>query len=276
MMLLKAVLYGILEGVTEWLPISSTGHLILLGQVLTLPISPFATELFQVVIQLGAMLAVLVLFWPKLIPFGGQSAAKRRKSVCRLWGSVLLAALPSAAVGLLLDDWLTSHLFRPPVVAGALVLYGVLFIGLEKWRKQHPFAGFLLENAEDVPPRTAFLIGCFQVLALVPGTSRSGATVLGAMLLGLSRPAAAEFSFFLGLPTMLGAGALKCVKLCRSGTWFTGEESLVLLVGTLTAFLTSLAVIRFLMEFVRRHSFAGFGVYRIVLGAVVAATILLG
>ena len=272
MILLKAVLYGVLEGVTEWLPISSTGHLILLEQVLALPMRSMATALFEVVIQLGALLAVLVLFWPKLIPFGGQ----RRKSVCRLWGSVLLAALPSAAVGLLLDDWLTAHLFRPPVVAGALVLYGVLFIWLEKRRKTHPFGGFLFENAEDVPPRTAFFVGCFQVLALVPGTSRSGATVLGAMLLGLSRPAAAEFSFFLGLPTMLGAGALKCVKLCRSGTWLTGEELLVLLVGTATAFLTSLAVIRFLMEFVRRHSFVGFGVYRIVLGAAVAATILLG
>ena len=276
MTLLKAVLYGILEGVTEWLPVSSTGHLILLERVLALPLSPAAITLFEVVIQLGAILAVPVLFWQKLTPFGGQMTGEARKNTYRLWGCVLIAALPSAAVGLLLDDWLTAHLFRPLVVAGALVLYGLLFVGLEKWRKRHPFAGFLFENAEDVPPRTAFLIGCFQVLALVPGTSRSGATILGALLLGLSRPAAAEFSFLLAIPTMLGAGLLKGVKFFWEGNVLSGGEAAVIALGMLTAFLASLLVIRFLMEFVRRHTFVGFGVYRILLGAAVAVTLLFG
>ena len=276
MLILKAVLYGILEGVTEWLPISSTGHLILLERVLTLPMSEAATALFEVVIQLAAMLAVPLLFWQKLTPFGGQNAKTRCKETCFLWGKVLLAALPAALAGLLLDDLLSAHLFRPLVVAGALILYGLLFILLEKRRKLHPFGGFLAENVENIPPVTAFWIGCFQVLALVPGTSRSGATVLGAMLLGLSRPAAAEFSFFLGVPTMLGAGLLKGFKFFREGSVLSGDEVTVIVIGALAAFLTSLAVIRFLMDFVRRHSFAGFGVYRILLGiAVVASAFLL-
>ena len=276
MLILRAVLYGILEGVTEWLPISSTGHLILLEQVLHLPMSPTATALFEVVIQLGAMLAVLVCFWQKLVPFGGQRSPRERRFVYGLWGRVLLAALPSAAMGLWLDDWLTAYCYRPPVVAVTLILYGLLFIWLEKRRKPHPSTDLLPCEDRPLPLRTAFLIGCFQVLALVPGTSRSGATVLGGMLLGLSRPAAAEFSFFLGLPTMLGAGLLKGAKLLGEGNWLTAQELLLLLVGTLTAFLTSLAVIRFLMNFVRRRSYVGFGVYRILLGAAVVATILCG
>lgn len=270
--LLKTVLYGILEGVTEWLPVSSTGHLILLERVLTLPMSRAAAELFEVVIQLGAILAVVVLFWKKLIPFGGffaKKTATERQSTYRLWAKVLIAALPSAVVGLLLDDLISAYLFRPLVVAGALILYGVAFILIENRRKLHPFGGVLCESTENIGYRTAFLIGCFQVLALVPGTSRSGATILGALLLGLARPAAAEFSFFLGIPTMLGAGALKAIKFAIGGGTLTGQEIAVLAVGVLTAFGVSLVVIRFLMDFVRRHSFAGFGIYRILLGAAV-------
>lgn len=272
--LLKAVLYGILEGVTEWLPVSSTGHLILLERVLTLPISEEAAELFEVVIQLGAILAVVVLFWKKLIPFGGfltKKTATERQNTYRLWAKVLIAALPSAVVGLLLDDLISTYLFRPLVVAGALILYGVAFILIENRRKLHPFGGVLCESTANIGYRTAFLIGCFQVLALVPGTSRSGATILGALLLGLARPAAAEFSFFLGIPTMLGASALKVVKFVAEGSVLAGREIIVLLVGVLAAFGVSLIVIRFLMDFVRRHSFAGFGIYRILLGAAVLA-----
>lgn len=272
MSILKAILYGILEGVTEWLPVSSTGHLILLEQVLILPMSEAAIELFEVVIQLGAMMAVLVLFWRKLTPFGGQNPKMRCKETCFLWGRVLLAALPAALIGLLLDDWIDLHLFHPVVVATALILYGLLFILLEKRRKLHPFGGFLAENAEDIPPKTAFGVGCFQVLALVPGTSRSGATILGGLGLGLSRPAAAEFSFFLGVPTMLGAGLLKGVKFFGEGNVLSGDEVTVIATGALTAFLISLAAIRFLTDFVRRHTFVGFGVYRILLGAAVMAS----
>ena len=272
MLILKAIFYGILEGVTEWLPISSTGHLILLEQVLPLGLSAAARELFEVVIQLGAILAVPVLFWRKLTPFGGQIPPK---GVCRLWGCVLLAALPSAAAGLLLDDLISVYLFRPLVVAGALIVYGVAFVALEKRQKLHPFGGFLTEMAENTSAKAAFGVGCFQLLALVPGTSRSGATILGGLCLGLSRPAAAEFSFFLGVPTMLGASLLKGFKFFWEGHSLTGEEIAVIVTGALTAFLVSLAAIRFLTDFVRRHTFAGFGVYRILLGIAVVASVFL-
>lgn len=272
--LLKACLYGILEGVTEWLPISSTGHLILLERVLTLPMSAAARELFEVVIQLGAILAIAVLFWRKLVPFGGQRAPWERRETYFLWGKVLLATLPSAVIGLLLDDWMSAHLYRPLVVAGALILYGVLFCILERLKGLALLGRPLTEDTAHITPRTAFFVGCFQLLSLVPGTSRSGATILGGTLLGLTRPVAAEFSFFLGIPTMLGAGLLKGVKFFLEGNSITGNEVLLLIVGTVTAFLVSLAVIRFLMDFVRRHSFAGFGVYRILLGgAVIAASL---
>ena len=261
--LLRAVLYGILEGITEWLPISSTGHLILLDRVLTLSVRVEFFALFEVVIQLGAILAVAVIFWKTLWPFGKEPSLRRE--ALSLWGRVLLATIPSAAVGLLLDDWLEAHLFTPVVVAAALIFYGVAFLLIENRRKRDPFGG----QCTQITPKTALLVGCFQTLSLIPGTSRSGATILGGMLLGLSRPVAAEFSFFLGIPTMLGAGALKCVKFFAAGLVPTGAELLILLVGTLTAFLTSLAVIRFLMDFVRRHTFVPFGVYRILLGAAV-------
>lgn len=259
---LYAVLFGVLEGVTEWLPISSTGHLILLDHFLAFPARPVFFELFEVVIQLGAIGAVVVLYCEKLNPFGGQKSESERRDTWRLWGLVLLAALPSAVIGLLLDDFLDEHLFNPFVVALALIFYGVAFILLEKRRKLTPSGG-------QITKKTALGVGLFQVLALIPGTSRSGATMLGGSLLGLSRAGAAEFSFFLGIPTMLGASALKCVKFFLEGNALLREEWLMLAAGALTAFLTSLVIIRFLIDFVKRHGFTGFGVYRILLGAAV-------
>ena len=259
---LYAALFGILEGITEWLPISSTGHLILLEHFLTFPARPAFFELFEVVIQLAAIAAVVVLYFEKLNPFGGQKSNDERRDTWRLWGLVLLAALPSAVIGLLLDDFLDEHLFNPFTVALMLILYGIAFILLEKRRKLTPSGG-------QITKKTALGVGLFQVLALVPGTSRSGATMLGGTLLGLSRAGAAEFSFFLGIPTMLGASALKGAKFLLEGNTLLQEEIWMLAVGALTAFVTSLVVIRFLLNFVKRHGFTGFGIYRIALGAVV-------
>lgn len=264
--LLKAVLFGILEGVTEWLPISSTGHLILLRDVLTFSMRPAVFELFEVVIQLGAILAVAVLFWHKLNPLSRKKARAARRATCALWGKVLVAVLPSAVAGFLLDDWLDAHFYRAPVVAAMLILYGVAFLVIER-RARAPH----LLDTEAISPRAALGIGLFQLLALIPGTSRSGATILGGVLLGLARPAAAEFSFFLGIPTMAGAGLLKTVKFFAEGNVLAPKELLLIAVGTLTAFAVSLVVIRFLMDFVRRRSFAAFGIYRIALGAAVLA-----
>ena len=261
---LKAILYGILEGVTEWLPISSTGHLILLSEVLHLDVSDAFFEVFEVVIQLGAILAVAVLFFEKLNPVSRVKSKAERKSTWRLWGIVLLAVLPSAVLGLLFDDLLDAYLYRAPVVAATLIFYGILFLLPERKSRSQE-----LVASERIPWQTALGIGCFQVLSLIPGTSRSGATILGGMLLGLSRTVAAEFSFFLGIPTMLGAGALKAIKFFLSGAALTANEILILFTATATAFLVSLAAIRFLLDFVRRHSFAAFGVYRILLGATV-------
>ena len=263
--LLKAIFYGILEGITEWLPVSSTGHLILLSGLLRLDASDAFFELFEVVIQLGAILAVVVMFFHKLNPVSGDKSASERRATWLLWGKVLLAVLPSAILGLLLDDFLDEHLYNAPVVAAALIFYGIIFLFLERKRHKQPRT----DSTEHISWRAALGIGCFQVLSLIPGTSRSGATILGGMLLGLSRALAAEFSFFLGIPTMAGAGALKAVKFFLSGEVLSGEEILILVAATLTAFAVSLAVIRFLLDFVRRHSFAPFGVYRILLGAVV-------
>ena len=261
--LLVAAIYGIVEGVTEWLPISSTGHLILLERVLALPLRPAVRELFEVLIQLGAILAVAVIFWRLLWPFAKEKA--KRRAAWALWGRVLLATLPAALMGLLLDDWITAHLFRAPVVAGALIVYGVAFLLIERYQKNRS----TVQETTHISYRTALGVGLFQMLALLPGTSRSGATILGGMLLGLSRTVAAEFSFFLGIPTMLGAGALKSVKFFADGNVLTVNEAVLLTVAAATAFLVSMAVIRFLTDFVRRHSFAGFGVYRIVLGGAV-------
>ena len=252
---LYAALFGILEGVTEWLPISSTGHLILLENFLNFPTRPAFFELFEVVIQLAAIGAVIVLYFEKLDPFAGKKASAQRKDTWRLWGFVLLATLPSAVIGILLDDLLTKHLFRPVVVACTLILYGIVFLFLGKRKSTSA-------PQVQVTKKSALCVGTFQLLALVPGTSRSGATMLGGLLAGLSRERAAEFSFFLAIPTMLGASALKCVKFALEGNILLQEEIWMLAVGALVAFVTSLVTIRFLMNFVKRHGFFCFGIYR--------------
>ena len=263
---LKAPLYGILEGITEWLPVSSTGHLILLGELCPLNVSPAFSEMFDVVIQLGAILAVIVLFFRKLNPFAPSKSALEKKNTWGLWLRVCVAVIPSAAVGVLLDDWLDEHLYNYVTVAVALVVYGILFILIEKFK---PADKARVTAVEGIDYKLAFLIGAFQMLALIPGTSRSGSTILGAMLLGCSRAAAAEFSFFMAIPTMLGASLLKVVKLFAEGVTVTALEWGILAVGCVTAFVVSLAAIKFLMDFVKKHSFASFGWYRIVLGAFV-------
>ena len=264
--LLKSLLYGIVEGITEWLPVSSTGHLILLGELCPLSVSPAFSEMFDVVIQLGAILAVIVLFFRKLNPFAPSKSALEKKGTWGLWLRVCVAVIPSAAVGVLLDDWLDEHLYNYITVAVALVVYGILFILIERFK---PADKASVTAVEGINYKLAFLIGVFQMLALIPGTSRSGSTILGAMLLGCSRAAAAEFSFFMAIPTMLGASLLKVVKLFAEGVTVTTLEWGILAVGCVTAFLVSLAAIKFLMDFVKKHSFASFGWYRIVLGALV-------
>ena len=264
--LLKSLLYGIVEGITEWLPVSSTGHLILLGELCPLNVSPAFSEMFDVVIQLGAILAVIVLFFRKLNPFAPSKSALEKKGTWGLWLRVCVAVIPSAAVGVLLDDWLDEHLYNYITVAVALVVYGILFILIERFK---PADKASVTAVEGINYKLAFLIGVFQMLALIPGTSRSGSTILGAMLLGCSRAAAAEFSFFMAIPTMLGASLLKVVKLFAEGVTVTALEWGILAVGCVTAFVVSLAAIKFLMDFVKKHSFASFGWYRIVLGVLV-------
>ncbi len=262
--ILKAIVFGIVEGITEWLPVSSTGHLILLDEFLKLDVSAQFKSMFDVVIQLGAILAVIVLFFHKLNPFAPSKSVEKKKATWQLWFKVVVAVIPSAVIGLLLDDWMDAHLYNYVVVAIALVAYGIAFLFLEKRDTQ-----FKITSVYDIDYKTALLIGCFQCLALIPGTSRSGSTILGAILLGVARPAGAEFSFFLAIPTMLGASALKLLKFLLSGVEAGGMEIAVLLTGCAVSFLVSLLVIRGLMEYVRKHSFSVFGVYRIILGAAV-------
>ena len=264
--LLKAVLFGIVEGVTEWLPISSTGHLILLNEFLTLQVSEAFQSMFDVVIQLGAILAVIVLFFHKLNPFSPQKTTGERKQTWSLWFRVLAAIIPSGILGILFDDWMDAHLHNGTVVAIALIVYGVAFILVER-RHQGHYA--LAQDVYSIDYRTAIMIGLFQCLSLIPGTSRSGSTILGAILIGVGRPAAAEFSFFMAIPTMVGASLVKGLKFMLAGVGVTGLEIGILLVGCVVSFIVSLLVIKGLMEYVRKHSFSAFGVYRIVLGILV-------
>ena len=268
MELLKAVLFGIVEGVTEWLPISSTGHLILLNEFITLNVSDEFRSMFDVVIQLGAILAVIVLFFHKLNPFSPRKTEGEKKQTWQLWFKVIAAIIPSGIVGVLFDDWMEAHFHNATVVSIALIVYGVAFILVER-RNARRVGGKTVENVYAIDYKTALLIGCFQCLSLIPGTSRSGSTILGAILIGVGRSAGAEFSFFMAIPTMLGASAIKGLKFLLSGVTATGTEIGVLIVGCVVSFLVSLLVIRGLMEYVRRHSFSAFGVYRIILGVVV-------
>ena len=271
--LLKAILFGIVEGITEWLPISSTGHLILLNEFINLNVSDEFQSMFDVVIQLGAILAVIVLFFHKLNPFAPSKSSSEKKQTWELWFKVVAAIVPSGVVGVLLDDWMDAHLHNGIVVSIALIVDGIAFIAVE--RKNQGKHVKLIGDVHAIDYRTALMIGLFQCLSLVPGTSRSGSTILGAIMIGVGRSAGAEFSFFMAIPTMLGASAIKGLKFLLSGVGITGMEIGILLVGCVVSFIVSLLVIRALMEYVRKHSFSAFGVYRIVLGIIVLAYFLI-
>ena len=269
--ILKAVLFGIVEGITEWLPVSSTGHIILLDEFIRLNASEEFKSMFDVVIQLGAILAVIVLFFHKLNPFAPSKSAPEKKQTWELWFKVIAAIIPSGVVGVLLDDWMDAHLHNGIVVSIALIVYGIAFILVER-RNQGKYQraqGRKVEDVHEITYKMALLIGLFQCLSLVPGTSRSGSTILGAILIGVGRSAGAEFSFFMAIPTMLGASAIKMLKFLLTGVGITGMEIGVLIVGCVVSFIVSLLVIKGLMDYVRRHSFSAFGVYRIVLGIIV-------
>ncbi|MBO7305027.1 MAG: undecaprenyl-diphosphate phosphatase [Clostridia bacterium] len=264
--LLKAVVLGIIEGITEWLPISSTGHMIILDEFLNLNVSPEFKEMFFVVIQLGAIAAVPVLFWNRLNPFTRKKSISERRATFSLWGKVIVGVMPAAILGLLLDDFFEEHLYNYVVVSIALIIYGILFILVERMKKGREYR---VNDVSELTYKDAVLIGAFQTLSLIPGTSRSGSTILGGMLSGVSRVASAEFSFFMAIPVMLGASLLKVVKFLAEGFSATGTEFLLLIVGIGVSFLVSLVSIKFLMDFVKRHSFSPFGVYRILLGTAV-------
>ena len=267
--LLKAVLFGIVEGITEWLPISSTGHLILLNEFVTLNVSKDFQSMFDVVIQLGAILAVIVLFFHKLNPFAPSKTSVEKKQTWNLWFHVIAAIIPSGVVGILFDDWMDEHLHNAVVVSVALIVYGIAFILMERRKTGNRVK--MIQDVHAIDYKTALMIGFAQCLSLVPGTSRSGSTILGAIMVGVSRSAGAEFSFFMAIPTMLGASAIKLLKFLLSGAAATGMEIGVLAVGCVVSFVVSLLVIKGLMEYVRKHTFSAFGVYRIILGIVILA-----
>ena len=264
--ILKAILFGIVEGVTEWLPISSTGHIILLDEFIQLNASKEFKSMFDVVIQLGAIVAVIVLFFHKLNPFSVDKNPRQKKMTWNLWFKVIAAIIPSGLVGVLLDDWMDAHLHTGIVVSLMLILYGFAFIWVEK---RNQGIKPKIKSVHDIDYKTALLIGAFQCLSLIPGTSRSGSTILGAIMLGVGRSAGAEFSFFMAIPTMLGASAIKMLKFVTSGVGITFLEVLVLIVGMVVSFIVSLLVIKALMDYVRKHSFSAFGVYRIIFGTIV-------
>lgn len=268
---LKVVFLGIVEGVTEWLPVSSTGHMLLVDEFLRIDASDAFKEMFFVVIQLGAILAVVVLFWNQLWPFARkpEGGVLLKQKTVSLWCKVIVACIPGAAAALLLDDYIDAHLSTPAVIAAALIVYGLGFLIVERWNKtRRP----RVETVEEISYPTALGIGLFQVLSIIPGTSRSGACIIGALILGVARPAAAAFTFHLAVPVMFG---LSFLKLLKFGLHFTSPELVILLVGMAVAFAVSMAVIRFLMSYIRRHDFTAFGIYRIVLGAIILLYFLL-
>jgi undecaprenyl-diphosphatase len=263
--ILKVILLGIIEGITEWLPISSTGHMLLVDELIVLNQSDAFKEMFFVVIQLGAILAVVVLFWSKILPFQLKDKSKPflKKDTISLWFKVAAACIPGAVATLLFDDFIEENFHTPMVIAAALIVYGIAFILIERWNEN---TSPKIQSLYDITYKTALAIGLFQVLSIVPGTSRSGATILGALIIGVSRVAAAEFTFFLAIPVMFG---LSAVKMLKFGFSFTGAELLALVLGMAVAFIISLLVIKFLMAYIRKHDFKAFGWYRIVLGLVV-------
>lgn len=290
--LLKSAFLGLVEGITEWLPISSTGHMILVDEFIKLDVSEEFWNMFLVVIQLGAILAVCVLYFYQLNPFAPSKGKEGRAATWRLWGKIVLGCIPAAAIGLPLNDFMDEHFYNSYVVAGALIFYGIAFILIENWRAKkrsemptgkpahgaHFAASAAAEQdadfgeittIDDLTWKTALGIGCFQVLSLVPGTSRSGSTIIGGLLLGTTRAVAAEFTFYLAIPVMFGASLLKVVKYVLSGVSMTTNEVGIMVVGLVVAFVVSLAAIRWLTGFVRRHDFKAFGYYRIILGILV-------
>lgn len=271
MELLKVIFLGIVEGITEWLPISSTGHMLLVDEFIRMDMSVSFKEMFFVVIQLGAILAVVLIFWKKMFPFQWSDKTKPvvRGDIFSLWFKVVVACIPGAVVTILFDDYIEAHLHTPEVIAAALIFYGIAFILIENWNKKRTPR---VEKLSDITYQTAFIIGLFQVLSIIPGTSRSGATIIGALLIGVSRVAAAEFTFFLAVPVMFGLSAIKLIKF---GLDFTGAEVATLIVGMVVAFVVSILVIKFLMSYIKKHDFKVFGWYRIVLGIVVLAYFLL-
>ena len=263
--LIKVIFLGIVEGITEWLPISSTGHMLLVDEFIQMNITQEFKDMFLVVIQLGAILAVVILFWEKMWPFQRKTATQPavRWDTIQMWLKVVVACIPGAVVTILFDDYIEAHLHTPVVIAAALIVYGIAFILIENWNKKPTPK---VNTLGEITYRTAFLIGLFQVLSIIPGTSRSGSTIIGALLIGVSRVAAAEFTFFLAVPVMFG---LSLFKLLQFGFAFTSAELVTLIVGSLVAFLVSLVVIKFLMGYIKKHDFKVFGWYRIALGAVV-------
>ena len=261
--MLKVILLGIVEGITEWLPISSTGHLILVDEFIKLQASAAFKEMFNVVIQLGAIMAVVVLYFHKLNPFSPKKTQKQKAWTIQLWMKVIVACIPAGVIGILFDDWMEAHLHKPEIISAMLILYGILFIVVENWNKgKMP----KVTKLSQLSYQTALLIGGWQVLSLIPGTSRSGATIVGALLLGTSRYVAAEFTFFLAIPVMFGASFVKILKF---GLSFTAMEAAMLLVGCLVAFVVSVIAIKFLMGYIKKNDFKVFGYYRIVLGGLI-------
>ena len=266
--IMKAIILGIIEGITEWLPVSSTGHMILVDEFLQLNMSPAFKEMFFVVIQLGAIMAVVVLYWKKIFPFNFQYKQNNKPfvkmDIMTLWFKILVATIPAAIVGVLFDDVIDEMFYNQIVVAGALIIYGILFIVVERWNKgRRP----IITKVHDITYQTAIIIGIFQLLAaIIPGTSRSGATIVGALIIGVSRGAAAEFTFYLAIPVMFGASLIKIIKF---GFGFSALEAGILLTGMITAFIVSLFVIKFLMGYIKKHDFKVFGWYRIILGVLV-------
>lgn len=295
---LKALVIGVVEGITEWLPISSTGHMILVDEFIKLDVSDQFLALFLVVIQIGAILAVILLYFHKLNPFSTKKSASEKKSTWRLWGMVVIGCIPAAIVGILLDDWVNEHFYNAYTVAAMLIVYGVIFIVLERHNRKKeqrivaemkPVGGkhvrriqgqeispqeiedemFSITTVDEIDAKTALKIGCFQVLAIIPGTSRSGATIIGGMLCGCSRTAAAEYTFFLAIPIMFGWGFVKAIKFLAAGLAMTQTEIIVLVVGIVSAFVMSVISIRFLMGYIKKNDFSAFGVYRIIVGLIV-------
>lgn len=266
--IIKAIIYGIVEGITEWLPISSTGHMLLVDEIIQMDQPEAFLNVFFVVIQLGAILAVVLLYYEKLNPFSRRKKPAARNATIVLWMKIIWACVPAAVFGLLLNDWMDAHLKNPFIISAMLIIYGILFILLENRNRR---LDFTIQKTGQISFKTALYIGLFQLLSLIPGTSRSGATILGAMLLGCSRSAAAEFSFFLGIPVMFGASLLKIVVFFVKGNTFTLPQVVYMLLGMLIAFLVSVYSIKFLMGYIRSHDFKFFGYYRIVLGIIVIA-----